>query len=526
MPRGCVGGAVALRRTRKRSPTVGKVVLGAFCASLAAVAGRAEADEISRNLTQQGLQAIEAGSLGQALRLLQDATRADPADADAHFALGAALNRAGRSEDAVLALARARDLGGKQPDLPLEMGAALLGIGQYARARDELEAYEKANPGRAATSEMLARAYAGLGDYARAEALLEEAERRDRTLAPAVRYQRAVLAEHQGRRQEAARHLDSILLDFPDSSLAQTLRERLAAAAPPGDGKRWRVVTSFSVGYNDNVIALGDGQPLPTGISDESSAFGRLTLQGEYDLWLRRGESLTVGYGGVFDRYVELDDLRSDDHFVSLDWRRSLNEQVSAALRSGIGVTQVGGEKLRQYVTTRAALGWRVLPNLTIEPALALTGSDYNRIGFLAAEDDRDGRSVTGTLLGYFSVPALELTGRAGGFYVDADTDGSNFDAHSYGLSLALQRPLPWELSATLEYTRAWTDFQNPDTRATPALGFKREDDAHIVGLQLSRPVHERASVFVRFDYVENDSNIDVFEYDQATASAGVVVRF
>src|SRR5690606_34600943 len=162
-----------------------------------------------------------------------------------------------------------------------------------------------------------------------------------------------------------------------------------------------------------------------------------------------------------------------------LDWRRELNADFSVALRSGGGLTRVGGEQLRRYLTTRAALGWRALPNLTIEPALALTGSDYNRIGFLAPEDDRDGRSVTGTLLGYFASPALEGAGGAGGFYVDTDTDGSNFDARSYGLSLALQRELGWEISATLEVTLAWTDFQKPDTRATPALGFKRDDEAH-----------------------------------------------
>ena len=504
-----------------RTATAGVVIF-----ALSAAIGEADADEISRDLTRRGVEAMQAGTLGGAVELLRRATRADPADADAHFALGAALNRAGLGAEAALALARARDLGGKQRDIPFEMGAALLEIGQHARAVTELENYEKANPGRAETSELLARARAGLGDYERAEALLQEAEGRDGRRAPEIRYQRALVAEARGRPRAAAGHLNSILRDFPDTPLAQSLRERLEAAAPAGDGKPWRVVTSFSVGYNDNVIALGDRQPLPLGISDESSAFGRLTLEGAYDLWAQQGESLTVSYGGVFDRYVELDDLRTDDHQLSLDWRRDLNEDFSVALRSGGGLTKIGGEQLRSYLTTRAALGWRAQPNLTIEPAIALTGSNYNRIGFLASEDDRDGRSVTGTLLGYFAIPSLELTGRTGGFYVDMDTDGSNFDAHSYGLSVALQRPLAWEIDGTLEYTIAWTDFQNADTRATPALGFKRDDEARILGLQLSRPVHGAAAVFVRLDHVDNDSNIAVFEYDQTVVSAGVVARF
>lgn len=499
----------------------------AACALLLALGGTAGASEASRELTRRGLEALAARSNGQAIELLGRATQADPGDADAQFALGAALNRVGRHADAALALARARDLGGKQRDLPFEMGAALLGVGQHVRAKAELEAYEKAAPGRGETSEMLARANAGLGDLDRAEALLGEAERRDPGLVPAARYQRALIADRRGESRAAAQQLDSILRDFPESPLAQSLRERLAAAAPPpGEAKPWRVITSFSVGFNDNVIALGDGQPLPTGISDESSAFGRFTLEGAYDVFARRGETLTVSYGGVFDRYVELDEQRTNDHQVSLDWRRDLSRDFSMALRTGGGVTQVGGEQLRSYLTTRAALGWRALPNLTIEPAVALTGSDFNRIGALAQEDDRDGRSVTGTLLGYFAIPALQVTGRAGGFYVDADTDGTNFDAHSYGLSVSLQRQLPWDLAASFEYTHGWTDFQNPDTRATPALGFKRDDEVDIVGVQLSRPIWEAVAAFLRLDHVRNDSNIAVFEYDQTVISGGFVARF
>ena len=59
----------------------------------------------------------------------------------------------------------------------------------------------------------------------------------------------------------------------------------------------------MSGGYNDNVIALGEGIPLPTDISTQSSGFGRFTVNGSYGWALTPKDTLTVGYGFQSDIY-------------------------------------------------------------------------------------------------------------------------------------------------------------------------------------------------------------------------------
>ena len=57
----------------------------------------------------------------------------------------------------------------------------------YLEAVESLQAYEAARPGRAQTAEFLGRAFLGLGDFARAEEQLEEALRRDPQLSSTSR---------------------------------------------------------------------------------------------------------------------------------------------------------------------------------------------------------------------------------------------------------------------------------------------------------------------------------------------------
>lgn len=103
----------------------------------------------SRALVRQGAAELANRKFEEALRKFEAAVRADPADAQAVFFRGAALNRLGRHAEALPRLQEAAGLGSKHPDLPFELGWVLLGLGHWHAAIPHLERYEQSRPGRA-----------------------------------------------------------------------------------------------------------------------------------------------------------------------------------------------------------------------------------------------------------------------------------------------------------------------------------------------------------------------------------------
>ena len=116
---------------------------------------------------------------------------------------------------------------------------------------------------------------------------------------------------------------------------------------------------------------------------------------------------------------------------------------------------------------------------------------------------------------------------RGGAFYVDGATSGDKFDFHAPGLVAGLQAQLPWRVLGSLDYSFSRSIYANPDPRAVPAFVTNRRDSTHSVALQVSRPVlYDNVAAYLRLSYIDNASNIAVFDYDQAVVVGGMVVRF
>lgn len=488
--------------------------------------GTVVADAQSSRLIQDGVRAFQAGDLTTALDRFGAARRADPRDGDALFYLGAVANRQGRFDAALTALTQARGFRQPHPELEFETGWALVGLGRHREAIPALEAFERAQPGRGKTSEFLGRAYAGTGDYERAERLLGQALQRDPGLVATVRLQRAAIAAARRQTSLAANELDLLLREAPNSPVAEEVRRRVAAVLP-STGKRWRVAASLGVGYNDNVIALGDNQPLPASITSKSSPFLRGTVEGEYDVVQNKGSRLTLGYGAVADHFFDVGSQSSQDHQLSADWRFTVLPDLAASLRFSGGTTMVDGAELRRYAGVRGALGWQPLPGLVIEPSAQLLFSDFNRQGVTLDIDDRTGRTMTFAMVGYYKLPWLDGLARLGGFYIDGATSGDSFDFHAPGAIAGLQVQLPWQVLGSVEYSFNRATYANPDVRATPAFATNRRDSTHGVALQVSRQfLLDNLAAYLRFTHTDNDSNIAVFSYDQNVVLGGLVVRF
>lgn len=307
--------------------------LAAACVVL--VAAGALASEGSRQLTREGLELLRAGDTAAAMTRLEYATRADPKDAEAQFFLGVAFNRLGKATEALTWIRRARLMGYANPNLDLEEGVALIGLDRFEAALAPLERFAAANPKHGRVRELIGRANFGLGRYDQAEAALKAGLERDPTLADTSNLLLSLIAaKREGREAPVEVYVQDVLARPPGTPLARLIHERAGPPTPalPRPGKPWQLALSLGGGYNSNVIALGDGIPLPVDISSEDGGFGRATIDGRYQWRLTDRDILTAGYvlqtdiyGGSLKRFDLVDQLFYGDlrHRVTGLWRRS-----------------------------------------------------------------------------------------------------------------------------------------------------------------------------------------------------------
>jgi tetratricopeptide (TPR) repeat protein len=495
---------------------------------VALAAEPASASPASRELVRQGLAEMQARRYAAALQKFEEAERADPADArTVFFFQGAALNRLGRHADALTRLERAARTGSPHPELAFETGWALVRVGRWRDAIAPLEQAEQRRPGRGQTSEFLGRAHLGLGDLARAEAHFLEALRRDPRLAPTVRLGLASIAARRGDRDAVRAQAERLQQEAPDSPIARRLQDAaaLVTVPPAAAPKPWQVVVSLSGGYNSNVIFLGDGIPLPTDISQKHAYLARATLGGSYDWRLGARDSLTAGYAGQVDLYADVPEANFLDQVWYLDYRHAFSDTLAAALRVSDQFSLLDGDVFRNQVAVRPAVGYRLTSWSLVELHYALAANDY--YVDTPAVQDRDGLGHQLGLTWFAAIPGTRLLLRAGAFYTRYEADGADFDADSIGLFVGLNYPLFWQIVADVSYVHLFDRYDDPNSLAGPTgFGFKREDDGDFVSVQLIRPILDWLSVYVRYDYSHNDSNIPFYEYDQHVVSSGVVARF
>ena len=213
-------------------------LLSAASLSLVLSGTPALTDDKSDALVIEGLEQLQAGLLLSASDHFIAAYNADPTDGQAAFFVGVGMNRLGDHVQAIVALQEAQRLGYDGPELAFENGWALLALGQYDPAIEQLETYDTMQPGRGKTSEFLARAYLAKGDVQHANTLFDEAVARDPALASSVDFQRSALEFADGNPEQANVYLESVARNDPNSALGQHLNEeleQLASAAPESE---------------------------------------------------------------------------------------------------------------------------------------------------------------------------------------------------------------------------------------------------------------------------------------------------
>lgn len=184
-------------------------------------------------LTNYAYEEMKRGDYRSAIEHLRARIKANKRDANAVFLLGVAHARVGEAAAAAHDLQIYRRHGGTNPELPYELGLALLwSRGDRAEAVFMLETYRKVHPESAKASLALGEAYIAVQRYDDANALFQTVRS-----APAqhddVLFWLATLEKLRGNDAAARAYLDELMTTSPQSPRLLGLDRLTAGKSQP-----------------------------------------------------------------------------------------------------------------------------------------------------------------------------------------------------------------------------------------------------------------------------------------------------
>lgn len=328
------------------------------------------------------------------------------------------------------------------------------------------------------------------------------------------------VAEYKrGRLAEAKVAFENVAREAQDSAYGARAREFVAALranapeqAAPAAGKRWDVYLQAGPQYDDNVRAEPDELArADSGRLMEFLKFGYAPLAtGRWQLRVEGQGYFTQHVRNSVDDF----DFQQLNGAVELSHATSLGGvPLQPALRYGYAQAYLDGNPFSRTHAVTASLDTAVVEG-TVTKIHARAGfHDFRVEGVAPSITSRD--NVTGTVgvTQYFYLfPAGTRRTLLHLAYAYARTraDGNNFNVRAHTGTVGLSVPLPWELTLDVSAGIGRDDYPN-------FLGDlnERETDRYTASVGLSGPIWDRLNASLSYNYMMEESNYAVLEFDR-----------
>jgi tetratricopeptide (TPR) repeat protein len=521
----------ASRRTRG-GLVVSLALLGLTLPSLVYAAGEA-ADE-AKVLRARAAKLATAGDCAAALPLIEQARGIDPAgDGAAALMTGRCLISQEKFAEARPVLERAVAHDPNSGEALLALGVAKYHLGDKDAARADLERAQTMLPNNPETE-----LYLGM-------ILLEEEKpaaavtRLDRsrglygdTFEPVSNYYGALAQAETGDEQRAEESLRRVQLMAPGTIWAQRAGEALAQAearrlAKVAGATRW-VTLQAGLDYDSNISLRSDQISRPDDVTDDDDGRGWWGVDAGAELFRKNGWG-----GGVGGAYTGSHPFKADDfdqHFISSSFwlDRELGNRTLLRISPEGGFAFFDGDEFLRFVGVRPELrhdfGDAGLGTLYVRYAYNdFRYEEFSNDVTLRNRRDRDGHDV---LFGYdHQIMVGDSTMLRGGLFGrDFTAVGSDYDFTGGGGWLGLRQTLPWRLILDVTGSAEYDNYESRSSFADTGEGGSRRDVVGAAGAVLTKPINEWLSVSARYQYLNNDSNTQLFNYDRHIAGAFVTI--
>ncbi|MGI6657521.1 MAG: porin family protein [Desulfobulbus sp.] len=393
---------------------------------------------------------------------------------------------------------------------------------------------------------------------------IQEALRIFRKLREVVDVPEIVLREAECRSQlgdveEARRLLTKLLGEHPEHSEAKALLASLARVSDAGESlalagkgerpprkagqvargaqgeekerQRLRTYSSLrqDIFWDSNINAAPDRSEItsPTGntyvLSEKNRELDDWASQTFLYGWL----SYDLGAPGRFflegsSSFYHLHYFEHDEYDAS-QWRINLGpvwrgQKTVMRLDGGYRLYFDDGSRGYEEFSIDPSLTLRISPRMRVQ----LETSWAHRSHEEARHNDLDRDSFRASLIPsfYFDEGKTRLYFSLSGLDVDADNDHFDYQGAEFGLGVS--RRINTKLLASLDYERRQIKYE----RTYSGWLVDREDDRDLLRFSLRYDITERLALGASFSWTDNDSNVELYDYERYTTGINAQFRF
>jgi hypothetical protein len=311
-------------------------------------------------------------------------------------------------------------------------------------------------------------------------------------------------------------------------------------------------------GYNSDVILLGEGLPLPPGISRPDAEFFEFSSAATFD-WKSIAkvffadqppskDQITASYEYKGDFYEGISGFDPGVHTWSAKYTHLFDKRFGYRIEAKDIYATIDGHSYSNKVGVAPALTLKateyasnIAKDLTTELVFSFVDADSYFPPSLPARAT-SANNFSGELSVTF-IPKLyeSATLKIGFVHYRNDANGSDYDYDRNRLQWNLETRFSsvpnnnrwYDLKAIIKYFHDFDDYDRPNSRTRPvSFAFRRRDarDDLQAGLTFdvlkNKDQSSKFAVNLLYHYLRQDSNVSFFNYPQHTILAGCTYTF
>lgn len=462
-----------------------------------------------------GVFAFEDGYYGDAESNFRKALEKDAENPYYNHFLGKTYQEMKRHEEAMRYLKKAWGIDPNVSGLKYDLALQHFNMSDHRKAADLFTEVTTEDP-----SNVLARYYAGISSYKRKDYgpalghFLGAAE-----TSPSIKingyYYAAMCYRKMGRIKDAVDHFTYVRY-VADSQALQDNAIRWLAEIEQYKVKMRPFSMYVKVGHthDDNV---------------------RLEPLDQEDIYTDEEDYSTVGYVSGRYRIVNREDFRVGlgySHYQTVHDRLETYDLVGSIIdltaRYHAGPLTLGFTYMPSFYwldddtyMRRHQLKPEVMYRVTDELSTAFSYS-YHEIDHVQ-DDNRDGHAHEPSIDAYYSLTPLKMLLFCGMAYEVSPLSHPDQEYRQLKARFGMSVRLPWEFNVALTGRYANKRYENADS----FIRIRRDDSKYQGAVSISRMLHrDWLSVVVDFNYTENESNINVYNYRRQVATLSLSMRY
>jgi hypothetical protein len=316
---------------------------------------------------------------------------------------------------------------------------------------------------------------------------------------------------------EALDFFETVTFLAPDTEYAAEAG-RYIEEMTGGKKKPWSINVSAAFQYDSNVVIKAHDGPMPEGISEKSDIRTISAISGGYDLISAEKFTGSLGYSFYQSFHKDLSEFNVQAHGGRAGAIYDITDVVALKGLYTFDYTRVGGEEYGRVHELSASVRVTEAQGTSTTVEYIYGDNRFRNSENFLSNSERTGETNSGGLVQSVSLGS-RISTRLGYYYSDVSTreDYRDYEGHKGFMNASLSLPLKLSVGLYGEYELRDYEEESPDYE------IKREDEEYTYSLELSKGVGDSVSVSLSHTIVNNNSNVDAYEYDRSIS--GVMVR-